>query len=112
MARKPAAPLRPERSRLISQGALGRTVLQGHVFGDSLHISQDRRIENSGIVAGHFRIRMSEHFGNVFDGRAACECQGGERVSRGMSRKVFANTAYIGQLLQIDIHFLIAAHRQ
>lgn len=95
-ARKPAAPLRPERSRLISQGALGRMTLQRHILCDSLHIPQDRRIKNPGIVAGHLRIGVSEHFGDVFYGRSACKGQRGERVPRSMGRKVFANTAYIG----------------
>lgn len=83
-ARKPAAPLRPERSRLISQGALGRMTLQRHILCDSLHIPQDRRIKNPGIVAGHFRIGVSEHFGDIFDGCPACERQGCKRVSRYM----------------------------
>lgn len=81
-ARKPAAPLRPERSRLISQGALGRMTLQRHILCDGLHIPQDRRIKNPGIVAGHFRIGVSEHFGDIFDGCPACERQGCKRVSR------------------------------
>ena len=67
-----AAPLHPERSGLISPGAKGRTTLQCHVFGNSLHIPQDRRIENPGIVSRHFRIGVSEHLGDVFNGRAAC----------------------------------------
>ena len=83
---RPAAPLRPERSRLISQGELGRRALQRHVLGNGLHIPQDRRIENPGIVAGHLRIGMAEHLGDVFNGRAACERQGRERVPRGVGR--------------------------
>ena len=95
-ARKPAAPLRPERSRLISQGALGRMTLQRHILCDSLHIPQDRRIKNPGIVAGHLRIGVSEHFGDVFYGRSACKGSAWRTVPRSMGRKVFANTAYIG----------------
>ena len=55
---------------------------------------------------------MPEHFGNIFDSCTVCKRQGSERMSRGMCRKEFANTAYIGQLLQINIHLLITAHRQ
>lgn len=111
-ARKPFAPLRPERTRLISQGALGRTALQRHVFGDGLHIPQDRRIENPGIVAGHFRIRMSEHFGDVFNGRAACKGQRGERVPGGVGGEVFFDSADVGQFFQVAVHLLVAAHGQ
>ena len=90
----------------------GGRALQRHVLGDCLHVAQDRRIENPRIVAGHLRIGVSEHFGDVFYGRSACKGQRGERVPRSMGRKEFANTAYIGQLFQINIHLLITAHRQ
>ncbi len=48
----------------------GGRALQRHVLGDRLHVAQDRRVENPRIVAGHFRIGVSEHFGNVFYGRS------------------------------------------
>lgn len=66
-----AAPLHPERSRLISRRVhWGGRALQRYVPGDCLHVAQERRIENSRIVAGHLRIGVSEHFGDVFYGRS------------------------------------------
>ena len=68
--RKPVplcARMHPGQSRRVHWG--GRA-LQRHVPGDCLHVAQDRRIENPRIVAGHLRIGVSEHFGDVFYGRS------------------------------------------
>ena len=45
--------------------------LQCHILGKGLHIPHNGRIENAGIMAGHLRIGVPEHFSDIFDSRTA-----------------------------------------
>ena len=63
-------------------------------------------------MPSHVGIGVPEHLGDILDSRTACECQSGEGMPCAVCRKILANTAYIRQLLQICVHFLIAAYRK
>ena len=86
--------------------------LQCHILGKGLHIPHNGRIENAGIMAGHLRIGVPEHFSDIFDSRTAGKGQRCKSVAGSVSREMFFDSADVGQFLEVTVHLLVATNGQ
>lgn len=82
------------------------------LLGQFVHLAQNGLVEHLGVVARHLRVGVSEHLGDALDRDAVGQRVGGEEVPCQVGRQLLADTADVGQLLQVDVHLLVARHGQ